>query len=158
MNIIKQGLDNVLNKNWNYIIKSDLVLDDIKVHKSHAATLYVIDISHITKQKCYFVIAINRETRTIMCTTTQGDIIDCQVYRKLVDLTENGHEFACVVLRLKCNNNKIHEAFVIYLADMFSNTTYNPLSKLLSDSEILRKYNIFNHEHEKLDESNNDSI
>ena len=56
MNIIKQGLDNVLNKNWNYIIKSDLVLDDIKVHKSHAATLYVIDISHITKQKCYFII------------------------------------------------------------------------------------------------------
>ena len=78
--------------------------------------------------------------------------MDCRVYEKLSNLTENGYLFACAALRFKCKNDRMHEAFVIYLADMFSNRTFNPISPLLSDKEIRQKYNIIDRAQDILDE------
>ena len=72
-------------------------------------------------------------------------------------MKDKGHLFACVALRLKCEN--YDEPFVIYLADIFSNTTYDPTSKLLSEKDILKKYNIitFNKQQQQEQKQNKQS-
>ena len=47
MDFIKLELGMILNKKWNFMTSSNLVLDEINVHQNYIATLWVIDISHI---------------------------------------------------------------------------------------------------------------
>ena len=157
MDFIKQGLDKVLNKNWQVMIRPKFVLDEIYVDENYVATLWVIPIGSYTNQLCYLLIAINRGTRTIICTTTRGDQMAPLFFEKITALTDYGHYFACVALRLKCE--KYDEPFVIYLADIFSNTTYDPTSKLLSEKDILKKYNIitFNKQQQQEQKQNKQS-
>jgi hypothetical protein len=157
MDLIQQKLNDVLNKNWTFktiVLKTgdNLNLDEINADQNYDGTFWVIQVPHVSNKKCYLVISINRLKRTIICTTTQGDLMDCQLYHKLSNLTENGYLYAFAALRLKCKNNRMHEAFVIYFADMFSNRTFNPISPLLSDKEIRQKYNIIDREQDILDE------
>ena len=147
LDFIQKGLNIVVNKYWKLIIRSRLVLDEIYCDKNHVGTLWVIDINHVLKYQCYLIIAINRAVRTIICTTTKGHSLDCRLFQKLSNMNDDGHYFACVSLRLFCEQN--HEPFIIYLADIFSNETYSPLSTILSDNDILKKYNIIATNEEK---------
>ena len=157
MDCINQGLKKVLNKNWQIMIRPKFVLDEIYVDENYVTTLWVIPIGSYTNQLCYLLIAINRGTCTIICTTTRGDQIAPLLFEKITALTDYGHYFACVALRVKCEN--YDEPFVIYLADIFSNTTYDPTSKLLSEKDILKKYNIitFNKQQQQEQKQNKQS-
>ena len=83
MDFIKQGLDKVLNKNWQVMITPKFVLDEIYVDENYVATLWVIPIGSYTNQLCYLLIAINRGTRTIICTTTRGDQMASLFFEKI---------------------------------------------------------------------------
>ena len=93
MDFIKQGLDNVLNKNWQIMIRPKFVLDEIYVDENYVATLWVIPIGSYTNQLCYLLIAINRGTRTIICTTFRGDQMAPLFFEKITALTDYGHFF-----------------------------------------------------------------
>ena len=144
MNIIKEGLDFFVNKNWKTIITTyEFILHDLQkfTDNKKGGTLIVCPIlSYVTQQNCYLVVAIDRPNRTIICTTTLGDEMDNVFFHNICNLKDKGHLFACVALRLKCEKN--HEAFVIYLGDMFTNGKFNPVNRILSDAQILQQYNI----------------
>ena len=143
MNIIKEGLDFFVNKNWKTIITTyEFILHDLQKFTGNkkGGTLIVCPVlSYATQQNCYLVVAIDRPNRTIICTTTLGDEMDNVFFHNLCNLKDKGHLFACVTLRLKCEKN--HELFVIYLGDIFTNRKFNPTNRILSDTQ-LQQYNI----------------
>ena len=161
MDFIINNINKVLNKNWNfrtqYQYSRDEIIKSVNSDDRYVATLWVVPILSRTNQKCYIFVIINRGTRTIICTTTRGDQMAPLFFEKITALKDKGHFFACVALRLKCEN--YDEPFVIYLADIFSNTTYDPTSKLLSEKDILKKYNIitFNKQQQQEQKQNKQS-
>ena len=140
MNFIIQGLKNVLHKQWIAQIRTDLVLKEIRPEQNYVGTFWVIDITRHVQRECYLIIAINRVVRTILCATTVGFAMDCSLFQHLCNLKEDGQYYACVSIRMWCE--QYHQPFVIYLADRFTNTLFDPTDPKLSDNEILKKYNI----------------
>ena len=144
MDFMKEGLNFWVNKNWQTIFSSlETIWYDLGkfLENKHGGTLLVCPImSHAKQQYGYLVVAIDRPKRTILCTTTHGDVMDKEFFDYVCGLEDHRQLFACVALRLKCEQN--HEAFVVYLGDIFSNGKFNPLYRTLSDSQILQQYNI----------------
>ena len=144
MNFMKDVLNIYLNEYWQPIYTTyDSIWNDLHTFSANnkGGTLLVCPIiSYAKQQYCFLVVAIDRPKRIIFCTTTLGEFMDKQLCDYLCNLKDNGHFFAVVPLRLKCEQN--HETFVVYLGDIFSNGKFNPLHRMLSDSQILQQYNI----------------
>ena len=163
MDFIINNINKVLNKNWNfrtqYRYSRDEIIKSVKSDDRYVATLWVVPITSRTNQSCYLLVIINRGTRTMLYTTTMGDRMPSELFRELSEVKDSNNYFAVVALRLKCEKN--HEAFVIYLADMFSNSTYDPSNTLLSENDILKRYNTFykqqQQQQQQQDYSNSDS-
>ena len=160
MDFIINNINKVLNKNWKfrtqYSYDMDEIIKSVNSDDRYVATLWVVPITSRTNQSCYLFVIINRGTRTILYTTSMGDQMPSELFRELSEVKDSNNYFAVVALRLKCEKN--HEAFVIYLADMFSNSTYDPSSTLLSENDILKRYNsLYKQQQQQQDYSNSDS-
>ena len=122
-----------------YIIflHDQLNLDNITINNNHNGTIHVV----LLNKKKYLVVAMDRERRTIVWSTTNGESMGCDFFHRLSEIKEHGHYLSCTAYRFKCESDPL--PFVIHLADIFTNKSspkeYNLLTK---DSDLLRKYGL----------------
>ena len=145
---LKHQLHNALSctvsPDYGLYISDDKLLPKVfkKFPNSNKGILIVIygnGLSH-TQRNEYLVICINREDHHIHICNTQGKLLNCQAYERLLDIKHENKFFKCTQYRYKCEKNDLlmNTALMYFLVHMFS---YNiKIDYLPQDNDIIDTY------------------
>ena len=90
-----------VKKRFAVVFTHKLIWDDITDFTDYKyGVVYVTPSVSKDNVPCYVIILINRDTRTIYCGNTRGDVLSCEAFHALSMLEDNGKYFTCMQFRI----------------------------------------------------------